>query len=247
MTIEGVTRFVCDHTARPLPARRFGEVCAPLAGWRTLLAELGLVGRDPARYGGVGYGNVSARVGPFPGGRGARAFVISGTGTGERACAGLDDFALVRRYDIARNRVESEGGVAPSSESMTHGAIYDLSPQIRVVLHAHAPVLWRAARALKLPTTAPAVEYGTPEMAREVARLARETTLFERRALAMGGHEDGIIAFGRDADTAGQALMAALAAAHALAFQRDGAACATRPAPISDKARDQKSSYPARP
>lgn len=222
---EGVTRFHAAHTDGPLSPTRYGETLAALAAWRTVLAGLELVGQDPARYDGAGYGNVSARVGPFPGARGARPFLVSGTQTGGRPCAGFDDFCLVRRYDIAANRVESAGPIRPSSESMTHGAIYDLGGYIRFVLHAHCPLIWQRARPLRLPATNANVPYGTPEMAREVERLARGTALLERRVLAMGGHEDGIIAFGRTADEAGHALLSALAAAHALVFAERGAVC----------------------
>jgi hypothetical protein len=37
-------------------------------------------------------------------------------------------------------------------------------------------------------------------MAQEVERLFRETNLIEMGIFAMGGHEDGVIAFGRTAD-----------------------------------------------
>jgi len=225
--VEGVTKFTAVHAERPLRAAE-GERAARLAAWRTLLARLGLVGIDSERYGGAGYGNVSARVGPFPGGRGGRAFLVSGTQTGGRPCVTSTDFCVVRRYDIAANRVESEGPLRPSSESMTHGAVYDLGAHIRWVFHGHCPDLWRRARALRLPTTAPDVDYGTPEMAREVARLARETPLLESRVFAMGGHEDGVVAFGRSADEAGAALLSTLAAAWELAFA-DGPLCVTEP------------------
>jgi hypothetical protein len=51
-------------------------------------------------------------------------------------------------------------------------------------------------------------------MAREVARLYRESPLAERQILAMAGHPDGVIAFGRSVDEAGQVLMTYLARAH---------------------------------
>ncbi len=213
MPSEGVTRFTADHTPEPLSPRRLGAVFAALAGWRAVLHRLGLVGLDPARYGGVGYGNLSVRVGPFPGARGARGFLVSGTQTGGQATLGLDDHAWVLRYDIAANRVVSRGVARPSSESMTHGAIYDLGGHIRWVFHGHSPVIWQAARSLRLPTSDARVAYGTVEMAREIGRLARETPLLDRRVMAMGGHEDGIIAFGRTAAEAGGALVATLAEA----------------------------------
>jgi ribulose-5-phosphate 4-epimerase/fuculose-1-phosphate aldolase len=97
---------------------------------------------------------------------------------------------------------------------MTHAALYDAGPQIRCVLHAHSPTIWGRARELRLPTTDPAVPYGTPEMAAEVKRLYRETVLPERRILAMGGHDDGIIVFGRSPQEAGQVLLTWLAQAY---------------------------------
>ncbi len=178
---EGVIQFIAEHEFRPLPPRRFAELVADLAAWRSIFAGLTLVGQRADRYDGAGYGNVSGRVGPYPGSHGARAFVVSGSQTGGRACVGLGDFALVRRYDAVANRVVSIGDIRPSSESMTHGAIYDLGPHIRYVFHVHCPLIWRAAAALELPTTDGRVPYGTPGMAREMVRLARESPLLERR------------------------------------------------------------------
>jgi L-ribulose-5-phosphate 4-epimerase len=104
----------------------------------------------------------------------------------------------------------------PSSESMTHAAIYDLSPAIRFVFHAHSPVIWRQADVLRIPTTDPRVPYGTPEMAAEAQRLYYGSTLDAKRIMAMGGHEDGIIVFGQNAEQAGQVLVTYLARAFEL-------------------------------
>ncbi|HEU5171141.1 MAG TPA: class II aldolase/adducin family protein, partial [Gemmatimonadales bacterium] len=173
---EGVTRFQVDHETRMLEQRVYGETAAVLAAWREVLARLGLIGRDPSRYQGAGYGNVSARVSPFGDvGRGQRRFLVTGTGTGGRPRVTLEDFSLVERYDLARNHVRSMGPIAPSSESLTHGAIYDIAPAARVVLHAHAPEIWRHARALGLPITRAEALNGTPGMALEVQRLYRES------------------------------------------------------------------------
>jgi len=216
MVDEGAIKFEAEHREEALEERRFGELACRLMAWREILAQTGLVGQDPARYGGFGYGNVSGRVGPPSAPRGRRAFLITGTQTSGRRCMGLEDFCLVERCWPTRNRVESRGEVLPSSESMTHGALYDLGPQIRFVFHAHSPVLWRRARELRLPTTERRVAYGTPEMAREVERLYRSTALPEVGVFSMGGHEDGIVAFGRDAEEAGGRLIRSLARAREL-------------------------------
>jgi class II aldolase/adducin N-terminal domain-containing protein len=211
---EGVTRFRVDHETRMLEERVYGETAVVLAAWREVLARLGLIGRDPSRYQGAGYGNVSARVSPFGDvGRGQRRFLVTGTGTGGRPRVTLEDFSLVERYDLVRNHVRSRGAIAPSSESLTHGAIYDIAPAARVVLHAHAPEIWRHARALGLPITRVEALNGTPEMALEVQRLYRESTLSATGILAMGGHEDGVIAFAATAAGAGETLVRHLARA----------------------------------
>ena len=119
-------------------------------------------------------------------------------------------------YDYAKNNVDSYGTIMPSSESMTHGAIYDLSPEIRWVFHGHCKTIWEKSGALHLPTTSPSIPYGTPEMALEVGRLWAQTPLSETRVFSMGGHEDGIVSFGTTAEEAGKAFIAVLAQAYEL-------------------------------
>src|SRR5262245_59277308 len=211
---EGILRFEVDHETAGLERRLYEETARALVAWRELMARLGLLGRDPARYHGLGYGNVSARVPPFGDvGRGQRRFLVTGTQTGGRARLTLDDFCLVERYDVARNQVRSRGRVTPSLESLTHAAIYDIAPAARAVLHGHAPELWRHARALGLPVTRAEALNGTPDMALEVQRLYRQSTLSGTGILAMGGHEDGVIAFGGSAGEAGETLVSSLARA----------------------------------
>jgi hypothetical protein len=214
MRHEGVIHFELEHEECSLESRRYGDLACKLVAWREMMALTGLVGQDETRYEGAGYGNVSARLGPPNLGLGRRSFLITGTQTSGKRSIGLDDFSVVERYDYVRNWVLSRGRVRPSSESMTHAAAYDLSPRIRCVLHAHSPVLWRRARDLRLPMTDPAVPYGTPEMGKEVQRLYRETVLPERRIAAMGGHEDGIVVFGRSPEEAGSTLLNWLARAY---------------------------------
>lgn len=213
---EGVIKFRADHTYAPIVARH-GELACRLMAWREVLAKLQLVGQDPARYGGAGYGNVSARVGPAGMPRGRRAMLITGSQTGAAARLDLSHLCLVERYDYDKNEVSSRGPIQPSSETMTHGAIYDASPAIRFVFHAHAPVIWRSAQTLRIPMSDPRIAYGTPQMAQAVQRLFTGSALPALRILAMGGHEDGIIVFGERAEQAGQTLVTYLARAYELA------------------------------
>lgn len=222
---EGVIKFTAEHRHEPLSPRRHGETACRLTAWREIFAKTGLVGQEPGLYGGFGYGNVSARVGAPGMPRGRRSFLISGTQTSGKACMSLDDFCLVETYDEHQNRVESCGVIMPSSESMTHGAVYNLGPHIRFVFHAHSAVIWRRRGELRLPTTDPSVAYGTPEMAREVGRLFRSTALAEQRIFAMAGHEDGIVVFGRTAAEAGEVMLRYLAQAYETVCRSDGGLC----------------------
>ena len=224
---EGSIKFHPAHRQRPLEARRFGELACRLIAWREILAMTRLVGQDPSLYGGFGYGNVSGRFGPPSSPRKRRAFLISGTQTSGKSPVSLADFCVVESCDYQGNRVESYGQILPSSESMTHGAIYDLAPHIRFAYHAHSPTIWQHAARLQIPTTDERVACGTTEMASEVRRLYHGSGLPVTQILAMGGHEDGIMVFGRSAEEAGQVLLRYLARAYeAICTAAAGGICA---------------------
>ncbi len=213
---DGVTHFRLHFTRAAPPAP--WQVAA-LCRWRDRLRALGLVGQAEARYGGVGFGNLSAR---HPHRR--DAFLITGTQTGARARLGPHDFAIVTAIDLGTNCVFAHGGSAPSSEAMTHAQCYAADPQVGVVFHGHSPLLWAGAAQLGILSTPADIGYGTPEMAAAVAGLlalagpqaAMPPALADLRKPArlfrMGGHEDGIIAVAATADAAGEALLRALVA-----------------------------------
>ena len=210
---EGVIDCEAAHTTTSLPAEARAFV-APIVQWRALMKRLGFIGLDPNRYQGVGFGNVSVRIPPFRGPRGQQsAFLITATQTGAKAKLDDDDVVVVDEWDLRRNRVRSRGRALPSSESLTHGAVYDVVPGAKAVIHVHAPEIFTRADALQLPTTAAHVGYGTVAMANEVARLWRDTDLAHVRVFAMAGHEDGVVAIGHDLDDAGAKLMATYARA----------------------------------
>lgn len=176
--------------------------------------QLRLIGQDPGRYGGIGFGNVSCRAPAAD--AGARGlFLVSGTQTGHLPVLGAEHYSLVTRADVAANRLEAEGPVAPSSESLTHAMLYALDARIGCVLHVHSPEIWRAADRLGLPTTPAGAAYGTPAMAEAVARLYRDGRLHSG-LFVMAGHEDGVVAFGDSAEVAGRALVSILERAKTL-------------------------------
>ncbi|MEZ5540724.1 MAG: class II aldolase/adducin family protein [Pseudomonadota bacterium] len=207
MPEEGVSKFVLHYTHMPA-----GSVDLPeaLNQWRSRLWQHRLIGYLAASGGGIGYGNVSRRIQTGLSGAGFRGFIISGTQTGALAMLDASQYCLVTDWDAEQNRVTAQGPVRPSSEALTHGMLYDLDADINVVFHVHSATIWQAARRLGLATTKPAVAYGTPEMASEVARLYRNADFTRQTVFAMGGHRDGIVAFGPDEETAGRALLETL-------------------------------------
>ncbi|MBI4862645.1 MAG: class II aldolase/adducin family protein [Candidatus Riflebacteria bacterium] len=210
MAAEGVVKFHEERIPGPPPdVEAIRELCV----WRTILYDLGMIGGGGVRYGGLGYGNASARVRPYDLSKGKRAFLITGTQTGHHHELGPEHFALVQAYDMASNSVRSAGPSGASSESLTHGAVYDQSPLIRWVFHVHAPAIWTHRHALGIPSTRPDAEYGSSAMARDLWRLFGETELRTLRIFAMSGHQDGIVCFGGSAGEVGGRLVEYLAMA----------------------------------
>lgn len=196
MIDEGYTKYQVDWTRdAPLPAERI----AALDACRRRLFAAGLVGHDPVHD--VGYGNISVRADDLGG------FVISGTQTGEVEHTDARHYGLVTDYSIDGNRVACRGPVQASSEALTHAAIYELDPDIGAVVHVHSRPLWTGLKHV-LPTSGEAIPYGTPEMAREFQRLYRETAFGSGTPAVMAGHDDGLIAYGRDIEEATARIMA---------------------------------------
>jgi L-ribulose-5-phosphate 4-epimerase len=137
---------------------------------------------------GIGFGNISVRVGD------TNLFIITGSATGRFLVLDISHLALVESTSIEENSLVCRGLTAASSESMSHAIIYKTLPGVNAVIHIHDAKLWEN-NFNQLPTTDPSAEYGTPEMAFSIQRLITETRM-EKGVLVMGGHEEGLIAFG---------------------------------------------------
>ena len=213
MSQEGVIKFNLQYQQTPEVALPGWQ---PISAWRQLLCQLQLIGQDPQRYQGLGFGNISWRLPPFDAPPRQRPFAISGTQTGGLPQLLSGHYAQVLACDPGRNFVLAQGPLKPSSEALTHGTLYALDPALRAVIHVHSPQLWQQGAALGLPVTDPTVDYGTPQMAAEVEGLLTDERCRQLGILVMGGHEDGVVAFGADVEEAGGILLRWLARALAL-------------------------------
>ena len=164
---------------------------------RQKLLEMRLVGLDSN---GIGFGNLSVRDGA------TRNFHITGSATGGLTTLAVTDCVRVVACNLKKNWLKYEGTAIPSSESLTHAAIYESDPLTSAVIHCHDLDLWRTLFD-RAPTTSKSVPYGTPEMAHEIMRLFNGNHVRKRQIFVMGGHEAGIVTFGKDLEEAFAVLM----------------------------------------
>ena len=190
---EGYIKFTSDLLEAPAPDTIY---TSKLDDWRKRLHDLSLIGEYPN---GIGFGNLSRRFN-------SRSFIISASGTGGKVDLTPEDYVLVTEFDIRTNYLASKGQHHPSSESLTHGVIYNTLPDVRCIMHVHDAKLWTAYKNI-LPTTAEHIPYGTPEMAKEVKRMITSFSPRSAQVIVMGGHEEGVIVFGRSVDITGQRLI----------------------------------------
>lgn len=173
------------------------DALVELNACRRKLLELRFLGLDSN---GIGFGNLSVRDGA------TGNFHITGSATGGLTNLAPADCVRVVQYNFKKNWLKYEGNAIPSSESLTHAAVYESDPSTSAVIHCHDLDLWRTL-VDRAPTTSTSVPYGTPEMAHEIMRLFKRNDVRERQIFVMGGHETGLVSFGKDLEEAFAVLM----------------------------------------
>ena len=205
---DGVIKYECawiQKSESVLPSRLECVRVRNLITARNTLHSMGLIA--VYKHNGIGFGNISVRISER-----SHVFYVSGTQTSHLSNLDCDEscYCVVTRADIDANKLECVGPIKASSESMTHATLYQCSQYIQSVIHVHSPQMWRMYLN-QLPTTNPKIEYGTPEMAYEMQRLF--TTKYHNKnnnhsgVFVMGGHIDGLIAFGPDVSSTLQLIV----------------------------------------
>ena len=210
---KGYIQFHCDWTPADPPV-----VPAALLECREMLHRLGLIGLYPD---GIGFGNISTRnpVSALETGflapqeirspkqkLGFIPFLISGTATGSLPTLGPEHFAEVTAFDFASNSLSCHGQVKASSESLSHAAVYVNDPTAQAVIHVHHLKHWEALRD-RVPTTDHGAEAGTPQMAWAIEELLKQPGAKEGGFFVMGGHREGLMAFGPSVAEAAERLL----------------------------------------
>ncbi len=152
----------------------------------------------------IGYGNISQRICQQSQFKGVLSnlrhntlqsqFIISGTQTGHLKTLNTLHYTCVMSIDLNNNSLQCQGPIMASSESLTHGAIYQCNAAIEAVIHIHNTEIWQGMLENKMSHTAAHIPYGTFEMAQAVKSVIAGNY---QGYLAMAGHEDGVIFYGR--------------------------------------------------
>ena len=191
--VEGVIKYNYKwQKTRPVPIRQIRE----LNQYRQKFHKMKLIASYPD---GLGYGNISKRLI-------GNSFLITGTQTGPLARLTAKHYTVVKKCDFNKNFLYCMGPIAASSESLSHAAIYKIHKSISAVIHVHNNKFWAKAIG-KLPTTNKKVAYGTIAMTQEIQKLFRANKLSNKGVFVMGGHKDGIVAFGKDLKEASAILL----------------------------------------
>jgi len=192
MEQEGVIKYSLDFQHKSMCPN--DQTLRDMNTCRSVMIANGLLGQDESRYGGYGFGNISARNPESN-----KTFLITGSQTGHELSLSNANLSCITGINVEQNTLCAYGETEPSSESMTHGVLYQQSDQIQAVVHVHSPDIWRNAAVLNLASTAKEIPYGTPEMAYAVQQVS-SALMLDKVPLpilfVMKGHEDGVVAAG---------------------------------------------------
>lgn len=179
---EGYIKFKSEWVNEPINIDQ--SIIEEIIFWRAKLYEKAWVGMY---VNGIGFGNISHLLDD------AR-FLISGSATGGLKNTDKTHYAVVENYDITQNSLKCRGEVPASSESLSHAALYNKG--VKRIIHIHSQKLWAKWKG-KLPTTNSEIAYGTPQMATDLVRCQKGIDK-DHGVIIMGGHQEGIIAYGSD-------------------------------------------------
>ena len=185
---EGYVKYTAEHKTGPaIEVPRWTE----LNDARTRLHKLGLLG---VTAGGIGFGNLSIR---YQG----NEFLISGTATGAAPVLDLSGYCLVNSFDLRRNHVVTTGPIQASSESMTHGAVYQSCSETNCVIHIHSRKIFDKMILDNYSYTPKDAEYGSPEIALAIGVCVHDSGKNEGQIVLIG-HDEGVIVYGPSVERA---------------------------------------------
>lgn len=193
---DGVVKYSLEFKeTKPLAKKE----CKKIERVRERLYALGMIG---AYSNGIGYGNISLRY------KNSNQFLITATQTGELSQLKPKYYSLVKDVNFNTFATSAVGASKPSSESITHAAIYALDKNINAVVHVHNEKLWNFmlenAKGDYLCTND--TPYGTPQMVEDINAMYKTINPLSNNAFVMKGHFEGVVTFGKNLKEAEKAL-----------------------------------------
>lgn len=176
---EGYIKFQPVKIGENIPNN---EELQELINLRAFLKKHGLIGMLPD---GIGFGNVSTRTN--------KGIIITASQTGNIDNVRPKDFVFVTNYDLQQNKVLFTGIHQPSSETLTHAAIYEANPKVKFIAHFHSTPIWQKLLYCNIKTNGNA-PYGTIEIALEAKQFVQNTGNVTG-IFALSGHCDGVVAY----------------------------------------------------
>ena len=189
MSLEGTIKFELNHSFINVD-KKISTIFHSLNRFRTILWEMNLIGVYPLTHpdANLGFGNASQRLNKTD------FFVITGTQTGSKRVLVESDYCLVKKCDLTKGIVNSKGLTKPSSEALTHAAIYSIAPEVQFVFHIHSLPLWEKTAELKLVTTDKKAQYGSLDLVKAIQSVyfqGKKTGL-----VSLLGHKEGLLIWG---------------------------------------------------
>lgn len=192
MVDDGVIKFSISDFQKTAPIK--SPEYEDLEKVREQLFLLNLIGEYLPEK--IGFGNLSLRKdysnlvkADFP------QFLITGTQTGSLKKLNGSHYTRVVDGSLDKKSIACRGPIMASSESLTHGSLYQARCEINVILHVHHRKLWSALLKGGYPKTNKDTPYGTKEMAEEVAEVIKKEP---SGILVMEGHQDGVVFYGQN-------------------------------------------------
>ena len=183
MADEGYIKFQAHWEERSILIDE--EILTQINQVRVMLLTEHWLGIDEAE---IGFGNISVRI------PNSKQFIITGSATGGIPILSVKDLSIVTSVDITQNSLNCIGETIASSESMSHSVVYAELPEVNAVIHIHSAEIWKE-NLHKQPTSDVNAAYGTPEMAYTLQKIICHTS---SEIVIMGGHQNGIIAYGEN-------------------------------------------------
>lgn len=190
---DGVVKYSLEFKqSKPLAKKK----CNKIEKTRKRLYSLGLIG---AYKNGIGYGNISTRH------KQSRKFLITATQTGELEDLNSKHYSLVKDVNFNTFATSAIGYSKPSSEAITHAAIYALDKDINAVIHVHNEKLWNFMLENDYLATND-TPYGTPEMVLDIKAMYKKIDALSNNSFVMKGHFEGVVTFGKNLKEAEEVL-----------------------------------------